>query len=209
MPTWTGACSKRLTPLDQMRVLRVTQVRGCSRSLLPAPSLQMEECESVAFCGLAPRRRRRKPVGSTNCLVEAACFPPRQAFARRSVDTRMTVTHAKPTPFGNYAARPGHGPLGHAGLATQLDVRRSGCVCAALLRTHGCQLWVANRRLCELALRDASCPSRQRWPGNIARRPNHRGHALCSFCARRAALATQRGTLGNDVARGALRQHGR
>ena len=73
--------------------------------------------------------------------------------------------------------------LGRAGLAPQSDVRISGCVCSAM-RSHGCQLWVANRRLRELA-------------------------AECSVGSWRAALATQRGTLGNDLASGAWRQHKR
>ena len=73
--------------------------------------------------------------------------------------------------------------LGRAGLAPQSDVRISGCVCSAM-RSHGCQVWVANRRLRELA-------------------------AECSVGSWRAALATQRGTLGNDLASGAWRQHKR
>ena len=49
----------------------------------------------------------------------------------------MTVARAKPTPFRHDACRHGRGPLGRAGVATQRDVRRSGCVCSPL-RTHLC-----------------------------------------------------------------------
>ena len=153
-------------------------------------------------------RQRHKPIGSTNCLVNAACDPARQACARLSVDTRMASARAKPTPLGNGACRHGRGPLGRAGLATQRDVRGSGCVCIAQ-RAHGFQLWVANRRICELAFGAAGFPTRQRRPDITARRPDHRRCVLPSVEAWRSALATQRGSLSNDVACCARRQHGR
>ena len=94
-PPWTSVCTQRLRPLGKpvMRMCGVIPMRGCPRSLLPKPRLHLNKRESAAFCGR--RRRRRKPIGSTNCLSEAACGPARQAFALRSVGTWMTTQGAR------------------------------------------------------------------------------------------------------------------
>ena len=157
---------------------------------------------------LRPCARRRNPIGSTSCLVNAACCPARQACARRPRHTWITAARAKPMSFRHGACRHGRAPLGRAGLPIQRDVRRSGCVCAAL-RPHGCQLGVPNRRLCALSFAVADCPTRQRRLGNIARRVDHRSCALCSVEARRAILATQREAMSKSCACVAWRQHGR
>ena len=120
----------------------------------------------------------------------------------------MTAATAKPTPFRSNACRNGRGPLCLVGMAADRGVRRSGCVCEAL-ETNGCQLWLVKRRLCALAFGAANRSTRQRRPGNIARRPDHQGCALFSVGAWRATLATQREAVSKDWACVAWRQHQR
>ena len=150
------------------------------------------------------RRRRRRPLSSTNRLVKDAGGLARQDCELHAVETSITVAGAKPAPFRHDACPHGRGPLSRAAVAAQRKFPQSGCVCAAL-QTHVCQLWVAKRRRCELAFGAVDCPTRQMTTWQQCATPS--SPSLRSVGAWRAALASQRGTLVNDGGFGAWRQN--
>ena len=94
-----GRCSQLITPVGQS----VIQTRGCPRSLLLASSVHLK---THVGCNLRPRtwRRRRRPIGSTYCLVKAAFGLARRACARLSTETWMTA--ARPSSLSNATRRP-------------------------------------------------------------------------------------------------------
>ena len=138
--------------------------------------------ESAAGCGHAPDADAASKSAEPNALLNPPCGPPRQACAPRYVDTRKTAATAKPTPFRHHTCRHGRGPLGRPGLTRYSDVRRSSCVFAAA-RPYGIISGSRTDTFARMRSGAADCRIRQRRPGNMARRRNHRRCTLCSVGA--------------------------
>ena len=116
-----------------------------------APQTARPSCREGECCHPASRLFVQ-PSANTELRPETkqvdSMLRPRARRRRQSATPRMTAARTKPAPFRNDAFRHGRGPLGPGGLGMQRDVRRSGCICAAL-QTNGWLLSVANQRLCE------------------------------------------------------------